>query len=179
MTRQASTGSHDDHAAPREKVGSQPGSAYTRFGVMIAVSTAIMLVLMYLTTYQWDHVAWSETRAYMALLMGATMALVMLAFMLHMYTSRTANIAIAATAVVVWSGSLYLVRSQATVDDLDYMKAMIPHHSIAVLTSRRARIEDPRVRKLADQIIATQMREIAEMKALISELGSRKDAAGR
>lgn len=179
MISQAPTGSHDDHAGLREKARSQPGPAYTRFGVMIAVSTAIMLVLMYLNTYEWDHVTWSETRAYMALLMGASMALVMLAFMLHMYTSRTTNIAIAAAAIFVWSASLYLVRSQVTVDDLDYMKAMIPHHSIAVLTSRRAQIEDPRVRRLADQIIETQLREIAEMKALVSELESRKDGVGR
>ncbi len=178
MTRYAPTGSDHDHAL-RENARSRTGSAYTRFGVMIAASTAIMLVLMYLNTYQWDHVAWSETRAYMALLMGATMALMMLAFMPHMYTSRVANIVIAATAIFVWSASLYLVRSQATVDDLDYMKAMIPHHSIAVLTSRRAQIEDSRVRKLADQIIETQLREIAEMKGLISELDSRKAGAGR
>jgi uncharacterized protein (DUF305 family) len=63
-----------------------------------------------------------------------------------------------------------LVRSQATVGDVAWMKAMIPHHSIAILTSERARITDPRVRELADGIIATQRREIAEMEALIADI---------
>lgn len=148
--------------------------AYVRFAVMIAVSTIVMLVLMYLNTYQWEHVFWSETRAFMALLMGATMALVMLAFMLHMYKSRAVNLAIVIVAAVVWLASLNLVRSQATVDDVDYMKAMIPHHSIAVLTSGRAHIEDARVRKLANQIIETQVREIAEMKVLIAEIEAKR-----
>jgi len=53
---------------------------------------------------------------------------------------------------------------------VSWMRAMIPHHSIAILTSERAHISDPRVRKLADDIIAAQRREIAEMKALIREL---------
>jgi len=69
--------------------------------------------------------------------------------------------------------ALWLVRSQATVDQVSWMKAMIPHHSIAILTSERAHIPDPRARKLADAIIETQRREIAEMKALIAELERR------
>src|SRR3546814_5976438 len=103
----------------------------------------------------------------MALVMGATMAVIMLGFMLHMYGSRTMNLAIVGGAVVVFAAALYLVRSQATVGDVSYMKAMIPHHSIAILTSERAHISDPRVRKLADEIITSQKREIGEMKGQI------------
>ena len=98
------------------------------------------------------------------------MAIVMMLFMLKMYPNRKINIAILATSVVVFVGSLWLVRSQATVDDVSYMRAMIPHHSIAILTSTRAKITDPRVRKLADEIIEAQVREIAEMKTLIDDL---------
>ena len=145
-------------------------SKYTKFGAMIATSTAVMLVLMYLNTYQWDHVFFSETRFYMAFVMGASMALIMLLFMLNMYTSRSANWAIVAISVVVFAGALWLVRSQETVEDVSWMKAMIPHHSIAILTSERAHIADPRVRKLADEIIAAQRREIDEMKTLIKDL---------
>ena len=105
-----------------------------------------MFGLMYLNVYQPDHVFFSETRAYMALVMGATMAVVMLSFMLGMYHDRRTNIVIFAGSVVVFAGSLWLVRSQATVDDVSWMKAMIPHHSIAILTSERAGITDPRVR---------------------------------
>ena len=143
---------------------------YGRFGLMIAVSTVVMFGLMYLNTYQLDHVFFSETRAYMALVMGAAMAVVMLAFMLRMYDDRRVNLAIFAGSAVLFAVALWLVRSQATVDDVAYMKGMIPHHSIAILTSDRAHITDPRVRKLADGIIETQRREIDEMKALIDDI---------
>lgn len=144
--------------------------SYVRFLAMIATSTVVMFGLMYLNTYAIDHVFFSETRAYAALYMGATMAIIMLAFMLGMYSNQRANMAIVVGAVIVFAGALYLVRSQATVGDVSYMRAMIPHHSIAILTSERANIEDPRVRHLADEIIEAQRREIAEMKALIADL---------
>lgn len=143
---------------------------YTRFFAMILTATVVMLGLMYLNSFALDHVFFSETRAYMALYMGAIMAIIMLAFMLDMYTNKTVNIAIFVGAALVFAGSLYLVRSQDTVEDVSWMKAMIPHHSIAILTSSRAHISDPRVRKLADEIIKAQEREIAEMKALIADL---------
>ncbi len=148
-------------------------SKYARFGVMIATSTVVMLVLMYLNTYQIDHVFFSETRAYMALVMGASMAIIMLGFMLHMYTDRGLNVGIVIGSIVVFAAALWLVRSQETVEDVSWMKAMIPHHSIAILTSERAHISDPRVRKLADSIIEAQRKEIDEMKALIKDLEKR------
>lgn len=147
---------------------------YAKFGAMIATSTVVMLGLMYLNTYSLDHVFFSETRTYMALVMGATMAVIMLAFMLNMYTDRRVNIGIFLGSAVVFALALWLVRSQATVEDVAYMKAMIPHHSIAILTSERAHISDPRVRKLADGIIEAQRREIGEMKTLIKDLEEKR-----
>lgn len=144
--------------------------SYARFGAMIVTATIVMFGLMYLNTYALDHVWFSQTRAWMAVVMGAAMAVVMLAFMLNMYKSSKANIAIAVVSVVLFAGALWLVRSQETVDDVSYMKAMIPHHSIAIMTSRRAQIHDPRVRKLADEIIEAQVREIGEMETLIADL---------
>lgn len=135
--------------------------SYIRFGLMILTSTLVMFVLMYLNTYAWEHVFFSQTRAWMAVVMGAAMAVIMLAFMLGMYRNRGANLAIFAGAVLAFAGSLWLVRSQATVSGESYMPAMIPHHSIAIMTSGRAQIRDPRVRRLADEIIAAQRREIA------------------
>lgn len=145
-------------------------SKYMKFGAMIATSTAVMFVLMYLNTYAVDHVFFSETRFYMAFVMGAAMAVVMLLFMLKMYENKKANTAIFLASFVIFGFALWLVRSQATVEDVSYMRAMIPHHSIAILTSGRAHIRDPRVRKLADGIIEAQVREIAEMKQLIADL---------
>ena len=147
--------------------------SYARFAAMIAVSTIVMYGLMYLNTWALDHVFFSQTRAWMALLMGAVMAVIMLGFMWSMYKDSRANAAIVLAAAIAFAGSLWLVRSQETVGDVSYMEAMIPHHSIAVMTSERAHIKDPRVRKLADGIIEAQVREIGEMKQLIAELESK------
>ena len=147
--------------------------SYWRFAAMIVTSTVVMYGLIYLNTYALEEVFWSETRAWMALVMGATMAVIMLAYMLKMYPRKGLNLAIFAGSVAVFALSLWLVRSQATVDDVDYMKAMIPHHSIAILTSSRAQISDPRVRKLADEIVEAQEREVAEMRYLVRDLERR------
>ena len=144
--------------------------SYARFAAMIGTSTVVMYAAMYLNTYAIDHVLWSETRAWMALLMGAVMATVMLGFMASMYPSQRINAVIFGLSAAAFAGSLWLVRSQATVDDVDYMSAMVPHHSIAIMTSERAHISDPRVRELADEIIEAQRREIAEMKLLLKDL---------
>ena len=120
--------------------------SYWRFAAMIVISTLVMFGLMYLNTYLWTHLFFSETRAYMAILMGATMAIVMLAFMLSMYAHKGINFAIFIGAAIVFGVSLWLVRSQVTVGDTSFMRAMIPHHSIAIMTSSRANISDPRVR---------------------------------
>ena len=155
--------------APRQK-HAMATMKYTTFAQMILAGTLIMFGLMYLNTYSVDHIFFSETRAFMALIMGATMAIVMLAFMWKMYPNKGANVGILVGSLMVFFVSLWLVRSQATVGDVAYMKAMIPHHSIAILTSERANITDPRVRKLADGIIATQKKEIGEMKGYIRDL---------
>ena len=141
---------------------------------MVTTSTVIMFGLMYFNTYQLDHVYFSETRVYMAVIMGATMAGIMLGFMLNMYSNQRTNAGIFIGSALVFFLALWLVRSQATIGDVAWMKAMIPHHSIAILTSERANISDPRVRQLADGIIEAQVREIAEMKALITDLESRQ-----
>ncbi len=147
--------------------------SYWRLAAMIATSTVVMYVLMYLNTYAYEHVFWSETRAWMALVMGATMSVIMLGFMLNMYKRKKLNYAIFGGSIAVFAIALWLVRSQATVGDVEYMKAMIPHHSIAILTSGRAQISDPRVRKLADEIIKAQEKEISEMKYLVRDLQRR------
>ncbi len=149
---------------------------YLNFFAMIATSTAIMLGLMYLNTYELSHVFFSETRAYMAIYMGAAMALVMLTFMLGMYQNKKINILIFLGSLVIFAGSLFLVRSQATIEDEAWMSAMIPHHSIAILTSERANIDDVRVKELANAIIKAQRREIEEMKWLLKDIEQNGEA---
>jgi hypothetical protein len=151
--------------------GSSKGSrAYLRFLAMIATAMVVMYVTTYLNTYELSHVEFSETRVFMTLIMGSTMALVMLGFMLGMYRDRRANLAIVLGALAVLGLATWLVRSQTTVDEESYMRAMIPHHSIAILTSENSEIEDQRVCELAVEIIEAQRREIDEMNWLIEDI---------
>ena len=154
------------------------GAGYGRFAAMIATSTIVMFGLMYLNSYALSHVFYSQTRTWMAIYMGAVMAIIMLGFMWSMYPNRRVNLAIIAGSVVVFAGALWLVRSQETVDDVSWMKAMIPHHSIAIMTSERAHIKDPEVRKLADGIIDAQVREITDMKRMIARLEAHPTPTG-
>jgi hypothetical protein len=143
---------------------------------MIATSTVVMFLQTYTNTYAWGHVRWSEERVYMALLMGGAMAVVMLGFMWSMYSNRKVNIGILAAALALIGAALWLSRSQFFVDDREYMKGMIPHHSIAILTSEHADIDDLRVCKLANQIIRAQREEIAEMDWLIDDIAANGEA---
>ncbi len=144
---------------------------YTTFILMLSASFIAMYITMYLNTYEIDHVYFSLTRFYMSCLGIAAMAVIMFLFMRKMYQNKKKNIAILLGSLVLFVGALGLVRAQSPIiGDVLYMKAMIPHHSIAILTSKRADIKDPEVRKLADGIIEAQVKEIAEMKAMIKRL---------
>lgn len=153
--------------------------SWGRFGAMIAVSTIIMFMLMYQLVYSADHVLFSVTRLISALVMACVMTAVMLAFMWKMYRPTVAKAAVLAGAVIGGLVLLGVNRSQALVDDVAFMKAMIPHHSIAINNARNADIRDPRVRYLADRITRDQVKEIVEMKMLIDDIerrGRRADA---
>lgn len=146
-------------------------SNYLKFFAMIGTSMLLMFLLMYLNSYQiLDHAWFSETRLFMTLIMGSVMTAVMLLFMWGMYENKRLNVAILIGAGLMLVLAVGLVRSQTTVTGVDYMEGMIPHHSIAILTSERAGIEDPRVRQLADAIIEAQRREIKEMAWLIEDI---------
>src|SRR5262245_29897201 len=136
---------------------------------MILTSTVVMFLLTHLNTLEFDHVFYSETRTFMAFIMRAAISVIMLGFMTRMYKNRRANVTILGGSVAVFAIALWLVRSQATVSDVADMRA-IPHHSIAILTSERAHISDPRVRKLADGIIESQRKDSSEMKDLLNDL---------
>lgn len=137
---------------------------------MLAVSFVIMYSVMFLNVDSTDHIYLSLNRLYMTLLMVSPMALLMLAFMGDMYKNRKVNTAITVGSIAVLVVVFALLRNQTFVGDIQYMKAMIPHHSSAILTSQNASISDPEVRKLADEIIKAQEKEIAQMKAMIHRL---------
>lgn len=150
-----------------------------RFAAMVAVSTVIMFPLMYQLVYSADHALFSVNRLIAAMVMGCVMTIVMLAFMWSMYRGLATKMIVMAAAAVAGIALLTINRSQALIGDVLFMQAMIPHHSIAINNARKAKITDPRVRKLADGIIKSQVREIAEMKLLIADIqrnGSRGNA---
>ena len=155
---------HEQHRKHERKM-------YLIFAGMITASTVTMFLLTYTNAFTWSHMTFSEERVYMAILMGSAMAIIMLGFMWGMmYRNLKVNVAIIVLALVVGGTALWLSRSQTFVDDQAYMNGMIPHHSIAILTSERADIDDVRVRKLADEIIKAQRKEIAEMKWLVEDI---------
>ena len=141
-----------------------------RFAAMIGTSTFIMFFLMYQLVYEADHLTLSVNRLVAALVMGAVMTAVMLAFMWPMYRPTAAKVAVLAGGILVAVGLLSVNRSQALINDVQFMKSMIPHHSIAINNARKAEISYPRVRELADEIIEAQVREIAEMKLLLDDI---------
>ncbi|RIJ42043.1 DUF305 domain-containing protein [Pontibacter oryzae] len=144
--------------------------SYTKFILMLAFSFVAMYITMYLNTYQFDHVYFSMTRFYMSCLGISAMAMIMFFFMRKMYKNRTKNMAIIAGSVLLFVSTLSLVRAQEPIGDVLWMKAMIPHHSIAILASERADIKDPEVKKLSEEIIKAQRKEISEMKAMLERL---------
>ncbi|HEX6059613.1 MAG TPA: DUF305 domain-containing protein [Gemmatimonadaceae bacterium] len=147
------------------------GMGWGRFAAMIATSTFIMFFLMYQLIHSLDHATFSLNRLLASLVMGCVMTVVMLGFMWSMYHGTRAKIVVLIVATLVGGTLLFMNRAQAVIGDVAFMKSMIPHHSIAVNNARKAGISDPRVRRLADQIIESQIREIAEMKLLIEDIG--------
>ncbi|WP_241248985.1 DUF305 domain-containing protein [Agrococcus sp. KRD186] len=184
---------HDDGHQHEQRQGSNESAPrshgdmrmYLRFAAMILTGMVVMYAAMYAGSWEWGHVRWSESRLFMALTMGGAMGLVMLAWMLQMYKNPKGNIAVVVVSVLLLGGGIVLDRTQATVNDIDFMSAMIPHHSLAITRSERAGIEDLRVCELAVEISEAQRREIFEMQWLIDDIASngaattQQDAAAR
>jgi len=149
------------------------GMGWGKFATMIVTSVVIMFVLMYQMVYAFNHVFFSVNRLVASLVMGCVMTVVMLSFMWSMYKGARTKVTVVVAAAIAGITLLAANRGQVFIDDVKFMESMIPHHSIAINNARKASISDPRVRKLADSIIASQVREIAEMKLLIQDIESK------
>ena len=145
-------------------------NSYKTLAINLSISFVVMYGVMFLNADQFDHVKLSLTRTYMTLLMIAPMAIIMILMMGKMYQNRKLNTIIITAAIVIFSGTLWLLRTQTPISDVQWMKAMIPHHSSAIMTSQEANFKDPEVQKLAKDIIEAQKKEIAQMKAMIERL---------
>ncbi|WP_207632711.1 DUF305 domain-containing protein [Foetidibacter luteolus] len=149
---------------------SMNGMSYKKFTIMLIISFIIMYVVMFLNMDNIDHYHTSATRLYMSILMVAPMAIVMMLMMGKMYPNKKRNAGIVIVAIVVFIVTLIGLRTQTPISDVQYMKAMIPHHSSAIMTSKHANIKDSEVRQLADSIIASQEREIRQMEAMLDRM---------
>jgi len=155
-----------------ENMQKQPANniVYRKFFGVLAISFVIMYFIMFINMDSIFHYHTSLTRVYMALLMVLPMACLMMVSMGKMYYDKRVNIAIIIMSILLFIVVLFALRTQTPVGDIQYMKAMIPHHSSAVMTSKHADIKDPEVRALADSIIASQEREIHQMEAIIQRM---------
>lgn len=149
---------------------SQGTAMYLRFAAMILTGMVVMYWVMFVGSWEWSHIRFSQSRIFMALTMGGAMGLVMLAWMLNMYKNAKANIAVVIVSLLLLAGGAFLDRSQVTVDDNAFMRGMIPHHSLAITRAERAGIDDVRVCELAVEISEAQRREIFEMDWLIEDI---------
>jgi hypothetical protein len=173
QTDHENTSSADEQGAHQEQHADQAGmerTMYLRFGAMILTSMVLMYFVMFVGSWEFGHVRFSQSRIFMAVTMGGTMGLVMLAWMLNMYRNMKANIAIVVASLLLLGGGIALDRSQATVGDVSFMRAMIPHHSLAITRSERFGNDDVRVCELAVAISEAQRREILEMDWLIDDI---------
>ena len=145
-------------------------SNYSKYFLMLLVSFFIMYGVMFLNVEKFDHIYTSLSRTYMTILMVAPMAILKMLFMWNMYKNKKKNYLIISSAAVIFIVTLFLLRTQEPVGDVQWMEAMIPHHSSAIMTSSQADFSDPDVKKLADDIIKAQVKEIADMKAMLARL---------
>jgi len=159
-----------DQQGQQDQHGDHQRGMYLRFAAMILTAMVLMYWLMFVGSWEWSHVRFSESRVFMALTMGGSMGLVMLAWMLNMYRSTKANTVVVVVSLLLLGGGIALDRSQATVGDVDFMQAMIPHHSLAITRAERAGMQDVRVCELAVEISEAQRREILEMDWLIQDI---------
>jgi uncharacterized protein (DUF305 family) len=148
-------------------------SSYKKFWITMAISFLIMYSVMFLNMDESSHYHTSLTRIYMALLMVAPMAVVMMLMMGRMYPKKKTNLGIMVAGTLVFIIALIALRTQTPISDVQYMKAMIPHHSSAIMVSKRANIKDPEVKKLSEQIIRSQEEEIAQMENIIERMENR------
>lgn len=158
-------GSNDDGGSKKME-----RKMYLRFAAMIVTGMFVMYWTMFVGSYRWSHIQFSQSRVYMALVMGGAMTLVMLGWMLNMYKNTKMNIGIVVIGLLLLGLGTTLDRTQATVGDVEFMQAMIPHHSLAITRSERFNVEDVRVCELAVAISEAQRREIDEMEWLIEDI---------
>jgi uncharacterized protein (DUF305 family) len=143
---------------------------YRKLLLMAVLSFIAMYILMYAMANTLNNVFLNVNQFYMAALMASPMIIIELFLMGSMYMNKRLNrmlIAVSAGLLIIF---YFLIRQQTAVNDKQFLKSMIPHHAGAILMCEQADIKDPEIKKLCDQIRASQQAEIDQMKAKLNEL---------
>ncbi|SIR24966.1 DUF305 domain-containing protein [Pontibacter lucknowensis] len=143
---------------------------YGKFMLMLGLSFLVMYAVMFSNVAEISHIHLNLNRLYMTILMVAPMALIMLGVMRSMYRDQKMNAIIAVMSIMAIVGSFIMLRNQSYIGDKAFIHSMIPHHSSAILVSEEARINDPELKKLAEEIIRSQKKEIAEMEKILQRV---------
>jgi hypothetical protein len=168
-----------DTSQSEDQSGDMERKMYLRFAAMIVTSMFVMYWVMFVASWDWSHIRFSQSRVYMTLVMGGTMTLIMLGWMLNMYKNTKVNIGIVVVGLLLIGAGTFLDRSQVTVGDVEFMQGMIPHHSLAITRAERFNVDDVRVCDLAVAISEAQRREIDEMDWLIEDIRENGPASTR
>lgn len=142
-------------------------SSYRRLGAAVSINAVLMFFLTYALLDSTHHYYVNINRMYMALMMTLPMVVVMLLVMRPMYTNRRLNSLLHASLAAAFIVVFTLARTQTPVDDVQFLRSMIPHHSSAIVMCERASITDPEIARLCDGIVEAQQREIVQMQALL------------
>ncbi len=142
--------------------------SYRSFAIELVLDFIIMYLVMYTMIASLDHFYFNLNNVYMTLMMVSPMAILMLVFMRSMYPSKRTNLLIGGAAALVFAVSFWGMRTQAAVGDAEFLRSLIPHHSGAILMCKEAELKDPEVLGLCEEIVSSQAREIAQMKALLA-----------
>ncbi|RXF71451.1 DUF305 domain-containing protein [Hansschlegelia zhihuaiae] len=144
--------------------------AYWMLGLNLLLSLIVMYLVMYTMIDGWPDYRNNINMLYMALTMWAPMGILMIVTMGSMYQNARTNIVLYAVFALVTLGSFWATRSQALVDDRQFIQSMVPHHSGAILMCREAKLVDPELVKLCQDISQGQRREIEQMNAIAARL---------
>ena len=155
---------HSGHASTKQT------KHYKKLLIMAVLSFIAMYVLMYAMVNSFANVFPSVNQFYMAGLMASPMVIIEIAIMSAMYTNKNLNVAIVSVSIVALATFYMFIRQQVGVSDRQFLKSMIPHHAGAILMCQGANLNDPELKKLCEEIVSSQQREIDQMKAKLNEL---------
>lgn len=141
---------------------------YGKLALTLSINAVLMFLIGYVMIDRLDHFYANINAVYMTLLMVAPMAILMLLVMRSMFPNVRLNVALHAGFALLFIGVFLLTRTQTPVDDIQFLRSMIPHHSSAILMCEQSSITNPEIVALCDEIVQSQREEIEQMQAILA-----------